>query len=415
MFFLRTSQTTKRVSLLLGLMAFIGFGGIAQGFTESKITADNLISLAWSDGTLFAITVEGGLVSSENLGESFTEIEPADPSEFELRAVAATGDTLVAVGVDGLIYRSGDAGDTWTTITTTASLGDLQAIAPGPMVGGEQSWIAGGADGFDVILSRSVDDGLTWSTVLEEGDGEITGVTYDATAERWLAVGIDFGEGISFTSTDGGATWNTADVPEGTPGLQAVASDGEGNFIAVGDEGTILKWESNEWVEAFPGEDPVFETYYTVVSTGTNSWVAAGDDSVVATFDSSSISITEVEAGSGTIKTLLYLPEPDDLLLQGGEELTEADDPGPPTPPDMTTAVLRIAKDGNGDLLLTLDIPEADAGNTFLLESSTNLLDWAEAPGTELVINDFPFTWPAIAINSSEPRRFWRALWVAEP
>lgn len=400
------------------LILALVLGGMPLGlsaFDQTRITEENLISLAWNNDQVWGITTGGGLVMSQDLGVSFTEIEPAIQNVFELRAIAATGDTLIAVGVDGLIYRSGDAGDNWSTIDAPAILGDLQTIAPGPMISGQQSWVTGGSDGFDAILGRSLDDGLTWTSVSPvNASGEITGLAYDPTAERWLAVGIDGFSAISFTSVDQGATWSPVTVPLDTPGLRAVASDGEGNFIAVGDEGTILNWVAGAWAQSF--SPTVFETYFAVVSTGTNSWVAAGQDSVVATISGSSISQVAPEEGSGDIKALLYLPDPEDLLLLGGEDLVELDpvDPGP-QPPDMTTAVLTIVRNGSGDLLLTLNIPNADAGNTFRLESSTTLSGWQAVPASDVVINAFPYTWSAISINSLEPRRFWRAVFVPSP
>lgn len=401
-----------RFLLATGLMVLLTSS--LGAYTQTRITTENLVSLAWSDGKVFGVTLAGGLVESDDLGATFAEIEPAVLNTFELRAIAAAGDTLIAVGVEGLIYRSANAGETWATIDIPPILGELLSIAPGPMIGGQQSWVAGGFDGFDAIIGRSVDDGLTWSLVLDDSDGSgpVTGLAYDATAERWLAVGSDGFDGKSWTSVDGGATWTVATLPADTPGLRAVAADGEGNFIAVGDEGTILKWEAGAWVEAFASS--VFETYYAVVSTGENTWVAAGQDSVMATFDGDSLTTSDPAAGTGDIRTLLYLPDPEDVLLQGGEELTDLDDPGP-NPPDMTTAVLTIAMDGNGDLLLTLNIPDGEAGNTFVLESTTTLTGWLPVAGSEAVINAFPYTWAAIEIDPLEPRRFWRAVWVENP
>ena len=71
----------------------------------------------------------------------------------------AAGSVLIAVGAQGTILRSTDAGKTWASARNPTSDTDLRAVVNQP---GTRIWIAAGSNGR---ILRSGDDGETWSLV----------------------------------------------------------------------------------------------------------------------------------------------------------------------------------------------------------------------------------------------------------
>ncbi len=99
---------------------------------------------------------------------------------------------------DGL-YRSGDAGDTWTKIATRDEVGDYV----------DQIWIR--PDNPDVIfvagnrgLARSTDGGSTWNWVFTLND--VNGIAVRSDDYEHMFIGV-YGRGL-YESTDGGSTWS---------------------------------------------------------------------------------------------------------------------------------------------------------------------------------------------------------------
>lgn len=132
------------------------------------------------------------------------------------------------VGDAGLISTSDDMGETWTTRTPgSAFAGRLNAVhfAAGVFVA------VGQAEEI-----QTSPDGVTWTRRNTGGGGELRGVAYDGTG--WAAVGDSGGSALVLTAATATGAWAAATAPTSCDDLQAVASDGAGVFIAVGDSST---------------------------------------------------------------------------------------------------------------------------------------------------------------------------------
>jgi len=176
------------------------------------------------------------------------------------------------IGPDGdiLVSRSTDNGATWTTVqplNTNAGTDSVDDDDPQVTTDGAGNWVAvwqsyddlGGTIGADadILVSRSTDNGATWTAPAALNTNAVTLSTFDGYiqvttdgAGNWVAVwqsyddlggtiGSDHDILVS-RSTDSGATWTTvqplntnAGTDSGTDYYPQVTTDGAGNWVAV--------------------------------------------------------------------------------------------------------------------------------------------------------------------------------------
>ena len=136
--------------------------------------------------------------------------------------------TGVAVGADGLVMRTSDAGSTWTTASApTRTI--LNAI---DMVDAANGWAVGGAG----IVLRTRNGGVTWTKQSTPTRARLTSVHFLDTATGWAA-----GEsGTVLRTTNAGATWTLQSAPT-TAQVGGVRLTGSSMGWVVGGAGTILR------------------------------------------------------------------------------------------------------------------------------------------------------------------------------
>ena len=215
--------------------------GVSTGFASGRISD---IAIHPDDENHWYVAVgSGGVWKTENAGITWTPIfdressysigsvtiDPNNPNTIWVGTGENVGGRHVGFG-DG-VYRSTDAGASWTNMGLTASEHISKVVihpensdviwvaAQGPL------WNAGGERG----LYKSTDGGSTWNKVL--GDEEWVGVTdmvmdprdpdvlYAATWQRHRTVAAYMGGGPGtgiHKSTDGGETW--MELKKGIPG-----------------------------------------------------------------------------------------------------------------------------------------------------------------------------------------------------
>jgi photosystem II stability/assembly factor-like uncharacterized protein len=173
-----------------------------------------------------------GLVVNElhgAAGEVWTKTSAHDTNYWQSIASSADGTHLAAVdsgdGYGGYIYRSTNAGATWT-----------QTSAP------FHGWvcIASSADGTHLAagglyIYTSTNGGVTWT---QTSAPEQNWWSIASSADGTHLAAVQYGAGI-YSSTDGGVTWTPAYVPAET--WVSVASSADGTrFIAVSDSGFVF-------------------------------------------------------------------------------------------------------------------------------------------------------------------------------
>jgi photosystem II stability/assembly factor-like uncharacterized protein len=346
----------------LGLMVFATLFSFAVGYAQNVSIAQPLTALARPANGLVGLSPAGALLRSTNNGTSWTTVRAADATPA-LYTLAASGSTLVAMGDDAYFVRSTDDGQTWTNLIPAQDpvpVGSINAVAANGT-----TWVAVGQGNNDIFVLRSTDSGATWSAAtIPVTLGSLHGITYTGT--RWVAVGGNGVTGFIYTSTDG-ASWTALTAPSYE--LYAVASDGAGKVLVVGDVGTMLYATDHAATSgSFTGVDGglVSEALRSVSFLSGSNWIAGGDSLMRVSFNGTTAtkvaepSITETAAytvfSTGTGTDYYYAPAAALAALDAQGSIS-----------------LQIAS-ASGQLQLTL--VGAQNGYAYHLESSTTLSTW---------------------------------------
>lgn len=163
----------------------------------------SVVSVAVSDnGTrMFAVTSGDGIWVSTNTGGSFTEKSQA--YAWTDIAVDSTGTEVVGVTSDGVIIRSTDIGTTFSSIgpSEIASWNAVTSSSDGEVL------LAGSASGE---LWKSSNAGSTWSriTIPNSGSVPIADIAMSSDGSKIL-IGLNGGKLLR--SADGGSSWSEED------------------------------------------------------------------------------------------------------------------------------------------------------------------------------------------------------------
>ncbi len=207
------------------------FNGVPSVFTLSAtfIGPRPMYDEPWSDGTvsgrisyilphptdpntIYIAAASGGVWKTTDGGSTWTPLtdglpniasgalafDPTDPNTIYYGTGELHYCGWSCFTGDGL-YRSTDAGATWTKIATRSEVGDYI----------DQIWIRPNDPNVIFVasndgLARSTDGGATWSWVFTTNDVNSIAVRSDDYDHMFIGV---YGEGV-YESTDGGSTWN---------------------------------------------------------------------------------------------------------------------------------------------------------------------------------------------------------------
>lgn len=273
----------------------LDFGAVPAGSTVNRITTNG-------HGT-WILTANSGVLMYRSTDNGATwsavTVEGAPPIAVVLD-VACYGGTWVAIvstGSPKQMYRSTDNGRTWAQSATgsywsmlghvKAHIDPYPAVAPDPDPGGGDPdpdpdpdptqndelegapvWIVGGMNGY---LARSL-DGINWSEIaLVDPSRPVLAAASDNIG-RWL---VTDGPNLQ-RSIDNGVTWAQIDAGFGAHDVYAVASGGNGVWIAVGNAGKIRRSADNgqTWVPIDHGMSMLNSTALKSIATDRNGvWV----------------------------------------------------------------------------------------------------------------------------------------------
>jgi hypothetical protein len=244
--------------------SFTGGGGLATFYDVAFVDASTVVIVGTDN------TTGGGLIyRSTDAGTTWTLV--ASPAQVPT-AIAFSGNTGLAITFNTLL-RSTDGGATWSTLTPGYNFYSVTFAPPGVTALASVYNTANGAN----ELRRSIDGGQTWTLV-----APLTGMS------QWLrrmsfstsslgigVIGASNGAALVARTSDQGATWSIIDT--GLPGyFNAVLLTPQNVALAVGTGGGIARS-----VDAGATWAPVASsnaaTLRSVASPSTGIYSAVGD------------------------------------------------------------------------------------------------------------------------------------------
>ncbi|HEX6507194.1 MAG TPA: hypothetical protein VF221_06130 [Chloroflexota bacterium] len=201
------------------------------------------VSIAWVPGSRVVVVGldAGGLAESTDAGNTWQQ-DTAFPAARRALSITADGaaGTEILVGTDDGVWRSVDAGSSWSQV---GAAGDrIDALAGGT----GSTMFAGSAAGKGVYVSS--DAGASWRPAGVPPNPYVTALAAEPAATGDTILAGTAGGGVA-ESQDGGSSWRWVNV-----GLHAAAIAGAvdlGDAVAVGGNGglDVLTRGDNAWRE----------------------------------------------------------------------------------------------------------------------------------------------------------------------
>jgi photosystem II stability/assembly factor-like uncharacterized protein len=190
-----------------------------------------VLDLAWAGQRLVAVGQRGHILYSDDDGKNWQQAQV--PVSSDLTAVVfPSAEQGWAVGNDGVVLHSGDAGLTWNKQLDGRQIGALVLKHYSDLASAEpdnQQWPLLAAEG-QRLIEEGADKPLLDVWFANEQFGYVLGVF-----------------NLLLRTDDGGQSWTPAqdltDNPQGFH-LNAIASTGDGLYIA-GEQGLLLKWDDS--------------------------------------------------------------------------------------------------------------------------------------------------------------------------
>ncbi|MFN3528584.1 MAG: YCF48-related protein [Bacteroidia bacterium] len=206
-------------------------GGNSWATVPSGVSSGLLFVKAWGTQTFYA----GGGGSSGNLilrsvnqGLSWdTLITTLPSSPFD--AVILSDSVIITCGVQGTVFRSSDAGQSWTRVISPVLAGTLGSIY---FIDEQTGFIA--AQNGNVF--KTTDGGFNWTTT-PTGTTQFLNAVFADQQNTLYAVG---NSATFITSADSGNTWTTLGLPF-TTALRVLAADNQGLIIG-GNSGLLFRY-----------------------------------------------------------------------------------------------------------------------------------------------------------------------------
>lgn len=270
------SASCERLDAVSATVAWVGCDG---GLVRRTIDGVNVGAVAgWPDTRYMlhavgatsatnatAVGAFGGIFRTTDGGATW--IDETSVTVTDLRAAAAAGTRVYAVGFGDLIIASTDSGDTWSIGRGPASGMTLLDV---DMVPGGTAWAVGERG----RVRRSVDGGANWSSQTSGTTAHLRGVVAISSTTA-IAVGSG---GTVLRTVDSGTTW-TPVVSGTTERLMSVDVSANGTIVAVGTQGVAIRSDDNgaTWTtvrSAVDGPDDL----NVIVGLGDGTFLLGGDD-----------------------------------------------------------------------------------------------------------------------------------------
>ncbi len=195
--------------------------------TSPTFVTTSLTAVRWLDTQVaVAVGYQGVIVRTADAGLTWQYVrEPTADMPPYTRIAVLDGSTVVAAGSGGVMMRSDDAGVTWRSVRlpTTGWINSLSF----------RNASIGVMSSYNEGVFRTVDGGFTWTRV-PPADPAAPFDHINSMELRGM-LGFATGKGGWYRSTDGGASWNNVSLPFGLEGVSAY-----GNVSFIDDQSLII-------------------------------------------------------------------------------------------------------------------------------------------------------------------------------
>ncbi len=191
-----------------------------------------------------------------------------------LRALFCVSSTTVyACGADGIIAKTTNGGDTWSTTV----LGGSSSFSDILFTRGGTGYVSGyNTQTLRAELHRTTNGGATWN-LLKTGENNTSYVTLCFTDSSTGYIGMNVGtNGNIMTTTDAGSTWTPY---SGTAYIRSINFASATTGLAVGQGGVVYKTTNAgaTWVQKFQLPDAPLHDFYSVFFADSATAFAAGN------------------------------------------------------------------------------------------------------------------------------------------
>jgi len=188
------------------------------------------------EDTLYAVGNDGVIIKSTDAGASWSQLTTGTYESFR-GAYFESPSSGWAVGNTGTVMYTSTGGGSWTTQSTPTSY-RLYSI---DFVGPDSGWTVGS---WGTILNTA-NRGTTWTAQTSGTTKTLVGVDFVTSSKGW-AVGYD---GIALYTTDGGANWNTKSLGVSYDLMSVCFVDSMHGWIAGWGPTVLYTWDRGEnWV-----------------------------------------------------------------------------------------------------------------------------------------------------------------------
>lgn len=269
---------------------------------ENSGTTNWLVGVAYGNGTWVTVGDLGTILWTDSSLHWAAGTYTSGPNTVRLNNVAYGAGKFVAVGESGVIFTSTD-GKSWTAQTSGVTTA-LRGIAYGTIksiTGSATRYLASGENG--VLLYSS--DAVTWFRTGTNTTAFLEAICFNngsvvIAGQNGTIVQSSSATPLAFSALSSGTTaW-----------LRGVATDGLGNYIATGENGTILTSTDGATWKRQPAGTPTIPVTNNLLSAtysaNLNHFIVVGDlGSIVVSTDPSYLANVSTRGFVGTGSNVL--------------------------------------------------------------------------------------------------------------
>ena len=349
------------------------FGVVGHDWTEdtSVGATKNWRPIATSaDGTkMAAIVYAGNIWTSNNSGETWTEVAVGNTEQWYSITMSADGTKLAATSHNGNVWISSNSGSTWTS-TASSEFGTTGYI--------NLMDIASSADGTKLVTSHyaigeiwmSSDSGVTWTAKNKLNTGM-------ANIQSWRGASMSDDGTKVMVVVKNGNIWSSSNSGEGlwTENTTSPGATKDWRASAMSADGTkraATVYNGNIWISSDSGSTWVEDTsvgstkqWNSISMSGDGMKMVAGDKSSIWTSSDGGANWTEVSSADAKHVTISADGTTMAAVVYGGNIWTFIDSVEAPTITDVQNLTVKYTKNATTNKNLIGTSPSSVAVDSF--------------------------------------------------